>query len=56
MHELEEMKVETLEGFHGFLDAVSIPNGAIFKIRFEDERIWFSSIFGSYLPKDLRAG
>lgn len=56
LHELEEMKVETMAGFHGFLDAVSIPNGAIFKLRFENDKLWFSSIFGSYLPKDLRTG
>lgn len=56
LHELDEMKVETMEGFHGFLDAVSIPNGAIFKIRFEDGKLWFSSIFGSYLPLTLRSG
>jgi broad specificity phosphatase PhoE len=56
LHELDDMKVETMGSFHGFLDAVSIPNGAIFKIRFEAERPWFSSIFCSYLPVDLRSG
>lgn len=56
LHELEEMKIETMEAFHGFLEAVSVPNAAIFKIRFTDEnQVWFSSIFGSYLPPELRS-
>jgi broad specificity phosphatase PhoE len=56
IHELEEMKVETLAGFHGFLDAVTIPNGAIFKVRPDGKQLWFSAVIGSYLPKDLRTG
>jgi broad specificity phosphatase PhoE len=56
LHELEEMKIETVEGFHGFLDAVSIPNVAIFKVRVRDDKLWFSRIVGSYLPGDLRSG
>jgi broad specificity phosphatase PhoE len=55
LHELEEMKIETMAAFHDFLEAVSVPNAAIFKIKFTDEgQVWFSSIIGSYLPKDLR--
>jgi broad specificity phosphatase PhoE len=56
LHELEEMKIETMEAFRGFLNAVSIPNVAIFKIKVTGEgAVWFSSIFGSYLPPDLRS-
>lgn len=56
LHELDEMKVETMEGFHGFLDAISIPNAAIFKIRHEPPHLWMSGIFGSYIPAEIRSG
>ncbi|HEV7397946.1 MAG TPA: histidine phosphatase family protein [Pyrinomonadaceae bacterium] len=56
LHELDEMKVETMEGFHGFLDAVSIPNAAIFKIKQQAPHLWFSSVFGSYIPVEIRSG
>jgi probable phosphoglycerate mutase len=54
MHELEEMKVETMAGFHCFLEAVSVPNAAIFKIKLmERGEVFFSRISGSYLPANL---
>ncbi len=54
LHELDEMKVETMTGFHCFLEAVTVPNAAIFKIRLlEDNEVVFSSISESYLPPDL---
>ena len=54
MHELDEMKVETMAGFHCFLEAVSVPNAAIFKIRMmEQGEVFFSRISGSYLPASL---
>ena len=56
LHELEDMKIETMTGFHGFLEAVSIPNAAIFRIApNQGGQLWFSSIFGSYLPQELRS-
>lgn len=54
LHELEEMKVETMSAFHCFLDAVTFPNAAIFKIRVtEQSEVFFSRISASYLPADL---
>jgi probable phosphoglycerate mutase len=54
LHELDEMKVETMTGFHCFLEAITVPNAAIFKIRLlEDNEVFFSRISDSYLPPDL---
>ncbi|MCU1268128.1 MAG: Phosphoglycerate mutase [Acidobacteria bacterium] len=54
LHELEEMKIETMAAFHCFLEAVSVPNAAIFKIGLtEQSELFFSGIIGSYLPANL---
>jgi len=54
LHELEGMKIETMASFYCFLDAVSVPNAAIFKIRLTEQgEVFFSRISGSYLPANL---
>jgi len=54
LHELEEMKIETMAAFHCFLEAVSVPNAAIFKIRLTEQgELFFSRISASYLPANL---
>lgn len=57
LHELDEMKIETMTGFHCFLEAVTVPNAAIFKIRLsEDNEVFFSRISESYLAPNLLTG
>lgn len=54
LHEMEEMKIETMAAFHCFLEAVSVPNAAIFKIKLTEEgELFFSRISASYLPEAL---
>ena len=54
MHELAEMKIETMSAFHCFLEAVSVPNAAIVKIiKTEQGEVFFSRISQSYLPANL---
>jgi probable phosphoglycerate mutase len=48
---IAEVTSESMEQFHAFLQALTVPNAAIIKIRLEEDQLFFSGVITSHLPQ-----